>query len=344
MSRRVMPTERIAALRELMLRALAMRGLAGEQADILVDDYLGAQLEGRPAHGLSRFLLLDEALAGRGGPPRLVRQTAAYALVDGQRELGQLAAMFCIDLLARMAGQSGLAMVGLFNASRYGRLTPYGRKLADAGFVGILLNGAGSPVVAPRRGGRPVIGTNPVCFAFPATGGSLVFDFATSKRSWSEILQAAIERRPLPDDVFLDGEGNPTRDPRAVAAVLPFGEVKGFALGIAIEILAGALVAARMGSAAQTQYDLGFLFIAIDPAVFTSPAAFRDEAAALASEVRASDPSPFDTVRFPGDRSRARRQQAEASGVVEVEASTLAGLIEMSRGEKPRSAVAGFLD
>ena len=150
-------------------------------------------------------------------------------------------------------------MVGMVNFSRFGRLDPNGRMLANQSLVGIILNSVGPPAVSPYDGGDPMLGTNPICLAFPTANGPLVFDFSTGASIWGEIRQATLENRRLPDDVFLAEDGDFTTDPKEAAAVVPFGGPKGYALCLALEILSGALVTARMGPKVESQYDIGFL-------------------------------------------------------------------------------------
>ena len=221
------------------------------------------------------------------------------ALVNGNRELGQLAARFCIDKLVILAREHGVGVVGLRNASRYSRLTTYGSAIAERGLVGIVLNSGGPPAVIPANGIDPIFGTNPICFAFPEEQQPLVLDFSTSERVWGEIRQAMLENRPLPGGAFLDKDGATTVSPENAEAVLPFGGHKGYALCLAIEILCGALVGAKMGRAVNDQFDLGFLFIAMDPRAFDVEATLPKEISTLLTSVRQSRGSePGQTREF----------------------------------------------
>ena len=124
-----------------MISVLEVRGLSSSHAALVADDFLRAELEGKTTHGLGRFLLLDSILKERGGPPQTTIDSGAFALVDAKKELGLIGAKMCIDILKTKAEAVGIAMVGMINYSRVGRLDPYGRMLADAGLVGIVMNG-----------------------------------------------------------------------------------------------------------------------------------------------------------------------------------------------------------
>lgn len=327
-----MRSESIETLRTLMKRALALRKIDETDADLIVEDHLGAQIEGRLTHGLGKFLLLDAALYEREGAPHVVKRTPSCALVDGRKELGQIAARFCIDLLSDMAHKNGIAMVGMFNASRYGRLTVYGKMLAREDLVGIVMNNGGPAAVVPYNGIDPILGTNPICLSFPYETEGVAFDFSTSEKVWGEIRQAVLEGRELPEGAFLDKDGNPTKNPNAAEAVLPFNGPKGYALCLAIEILTGALVSAKMGLQTKNQYDLGFLFIAIDPVVFRPLNAFQADLTSLFDSIHDSRPR-FESQkpRLPGEGSSRERERVHGTGQVRIDDETFRVLEKMSR-------------
>ena len=136
-----------------------------------------------------------------------------------------------------------------------------------------------------------MFGTNPLCFSFPSGRGKpYVFDFATSQKVWGEVRQAIVENRPLPDNCFIDGEGNFTTDPEKAEAGVPFGGPKGYALCYALEVMTGAFVGAKMGYNARDEYDLGYLFVAFSPEMFTTLDTFTEEVDALAGDVRGCPP------------------------------------------------------
>jgi LDH2 family malate/lactate/ureidoglycolate dehydrogenase len=319
-------------IRGLMLEALAVRGIEGEDAEFLARDYLDAQLDGHVTHGIGKFLLLGAALEQRDAEGlRQIAGRGAYVLFDGGREIGQLAARHCAQEAGRLASEHGVGVVGLVNAGRFGRLASYGQAIADAGHVGIVLNNAGPPAVTPHGSVEPVLGTNPICFAFPAPEASLVIDFSTAARVWGEIRQAMLEGRPLPSGAFLDRDGRPTTDAERADAVLPFGGHKGFALCLAVELLAGSLTGARMGLEVTSEYDLGAVFLALDASGVLGGGSAS--VGRLRDEVRASRPAPgIDRVRVPGDRAAEHRRAALVAGSVTVDDETFERLREMSRG------------
>jgi L-2-hydroxycarboxylate dehydrogenase (NAD+) len=322
-------------LRALVANALKTMGVGTADAAIIADDLIEAEEEGKSTHGLGKLFVIDEALAKRTGNPEIVKLTSVAAVIDGKGELGQVAATFAVKRLIALARGSGIGIVALRNISRYGRLSPYGRQIAAEGFVGIVMNGGGPPAVAPYGGIDPVLGTNPICFAFPQEGEPLIADFSTAERVWGEIRQAMLAGTQLPENAFIDETGQFTRDPARANAVLPFGAHKGYALGLALEILTGALTGAEVGTAVKTPYDLGYLFIAIDPSLLASGEVFRKSVSNLVDDIEASRPrTPGTKVRAPGSQSRDRRKSTRAAGVLDVADDMLDKLRRLANGER----------
>ena len=310
----------INSLKEKMLKGLLLRGISGDAAEFIANDFIEAELDGHVSHGLSKFLLIDAALQKREGSVELVKEVGNYALVDGHKDLGHIAGLYCVDKAINMAKVHGNSIVALRNASRYSRLKPFAKRIAENGYVGIIINNGGPAAVAPYGGTTPIFGTNPICFSFPTTEATpLLFDFSTSKKVWGEIRQSILENRPLPSNCFYDKDGKLTEDPLKAEAVMPFGGAKGYALCYAIEILTGAFVGCKMGSKVNDEYDLGFVFIALSLDMFTNLSTFKTEVECLAKEVRASRAIGPDTVRVPGDSSIAHLNEGLASGLISVD-------------------------
>ena len=144
---------------------------------------------------------------------------------------------------------------------------------------------------------------------------------------------AALNGTSLPDGIFFDSEGENTTNPIAAKAVKAFGDAKGYALCVAIEILCGALMGAKMGSQVRDEYDLGFMFMAINPLWFReSLVEFCDETSGLATELRqAPTTSALESVRLPGDRAEHSRELAQIVGSVQLDEHTWQRLLDMSR-------------
>lgn len=308
---------RLEDIRSVLVQLCAAQGVDPTSAQYLIEDYLGAELSGIRTHGLIKFLPLPRAVQARVGSPKIVSAQGCTFLVDAQRELGPVSARFCADLAIDQARQSGLAIVAMRNSARYGRLAPYAERITQAGLIALLSN-QGGLAITPPGGITPVLGANPLCIGFPTGEAPLIIDFATSHAVWSEVLLASLEGSELRPELFYDQSGQFTTVPAAAYAVDSFGGAKGFGLALALEILCGALTGAKMGRQVKDEYDLGYLLIAVDPALWRSDAAgFMGEVSQLGQEIRdAVMRDPQMQARLPGDRAREERQRRDAVGTL----------------------------
>lgn len=325
---------KIDQLKKVFIEALALRGLSRSEAEIVAEPFVEAELAGKKTHGISKFLLIDEAIRLRQGKPEIVKDVFNYALIDAHKELGYLSAQFATDVLIRKAHEFGNAMVATVNSYHYSMAGIYARKVAKAGFISVMTNNGGPSAVTPFGGVDPILGTNPIAIGIPFKGDAIVLDMATSKQTWGEINLAKIEGRELEPDTFFDKEGKITIDPQKAVAIRPFGEAKGGGLNVMLEILTGAFVGAKMGLASRDGYDLGFLFMAYSPDMFTSRDAFESEVEQLVKEIKFSRPESEHThLYLPGEISSNRVFAARRSGVVEIGDSSWEKLEAFARGE-----------
>lgn len=285
-----MSTVKVNEIKALMRSALELRSITGEDAQFIIDDYMESELEGHPTHGISKFLMIDAGLSERETSAEVVRQTESYARINGHRELGHIAALKAVRMSIEMAKKTGIGIVAFDNISRYSRVTPYTRMIADSGLIGIMTNNGGPSCVAPFGGKQAIFGTNPLSFGFPGEKNSYVFDFATAEKVWGAVRQCYVEGKPLPPNSFLDKDGNFTTDPEQAEAGVPFGGPKGNALCFALEIMVGAFIGAKMGLAAKDEFDLGYLVCALSPDMFTNLATFKAEMENIANDVRTCAP------------------------------------------------------
>jgi len=94
----------------------------------------------------------------------------------------------------------------------------------------------------PFGGKTPTMGTEPASWAFPtqdAIGFPIVIDWATSDRGdGPRAVDETRKAKPLPPGAAVDAEGKETTDPNKAVALLPFGQHKGYGLGLIDELYA----------------------------------------------------------------------------------------------------------
>ncbi|MFP4386734.1 MAG: Ldh family oxidoreductase, partial [Alphaproteobacteria bacterium] len=83
----------------------------------------------------------------------------------------------------------------------------------------------------------------------------------------------------------------------------PMNGFKGFGLGLAVEILSGALIGAKCGAQVVEGFD-GMFFIALDPDRLVGRTVFEDHVETLLQSIKTSRQAVVDKeILIPGERS-----------------------------------------
>jgi LDH2 family malate/lactate/ureidoglycolate dehydrogenase len=310
-------------------RALGERALRGigyddEEARIIADHVIDAALCGYEYSGLAKILNIPEhpRFAQPRRPMTIVHETEVSALYDGGNNNGMIAMYHAAKAAIAKAATHGISVIGVSDSWMSGRSAYFVEMIARAGLVAIHTASSGG-AVAPHGGSQPVLGTNPIAFAFPGEDGPLVLDMGTSAFMGTDLALRVRLGTPLPEGVAIDRDGNPTRDAKAArdGALLPFGGHKGFGLGLivaAFGLLGGGALGANTNDGGQNDGDKrdGYVFIAFRPDLLVPLADLEREVAALIARVKAVPPLPgFSEIRIPGEQSAKNRARLAREGL-----------------------------
>ena len=286
-------------------KALLLQGVAASGARLQADLLIEAELRGLPSHGLQRLPRLVARLRGGLADPDalgVARETRPAVLtVDGGRGLG-------------------IALAAIRNANHIGMLAYYAEAAAARNLIGIVLT-TSEALVHPYGGTEAMLGTNPIAIGIPTGAEPFVLDLATSRVSMGKIHHHALTGTPIPDDWAVDSEGRRTIDPEAAksGAIAPFGEAKGYGLGLGVELLVAALAGSAFAPEVCGTLDSTEVANKGDVLILIDPTAGEGSVAGLTAylgRLRASQPAdPQRPVAIPGDGMRARRAKALARGI-----------------------------
>ncbi|MEA2782540.1 MAG: hydroxycarboxylate dehydrogenase [Rhodospirillaceae bacterium] len=319
-------------LHGIAVRIFGAAGSGPEEARIVADHLVDANLSGHDSHGVGMIpQYLQHLKAGSLVPNRrgkLVTKDGGIIVYDGDRGYGQVVAREAMLVAIEHARNHGLAVLALRNAHHIGRIGAYGEQCAEAGLVSLhFVNVIGhGPYVAPHRGRDGRLSTNPVCIAVPAAepGRPVILDMATSKIAVGKVRVARNEGRRLAPDHLLDPQGRPTTDPNDLfgdphGAILPFAEHKGYALSFLCELLAGAVAGGgtlRPENQGQDTITNSMLAFVLDPGRLVDKGWLSDEIQAITRYVTASPAREADEpVLIPGDPERHYRARRIKEGV-----------------------------
>jgi LDH2 family malate/lactate/ureidoglycolate dehydrogenase len=328
-------TRRYAAteLIEYTARVFAHLGIEPGDARLAAEILVDADLMGIDSHGIAHLpshgSYAPALRNGRVNPRpdiKVVRETPATALIDGDGGLGLITGHRAMRLAIAKATAVGTGSVAVVNSRHYGAAGYYARMAVPEDMIGLSMTNAG-PWFVPTNARRKMIGTNPIAVAAPA-GQEQPFlcDLATSTVAMGKLEIALREGKAIPAGWALDGAGQPTRDIPTVyreGGLTPLGSgvetssYKGYALGVMVDIFTGVLSGAGY-SVALGAYGggVGHFFTAWRVDAFRPVDEFKAMMDEMQRTFREAEPcDPEVPVLLPGQREFDTRAERERNGI-----------------------------
>jgi LDH2 family malate/lactate/ureidoglycolate dehydrogenase len=248
------------ALRNFTRDVFLAMGCSAEHAALAADVLLLADLRGIDSHGVARltgYIRLWEKQRINPKPNiHIVHETPTTATVDGDAGLGLIVAPFAMQIAIEKAEKYGSGWVSVRNSNHFGIAGYHALMAVQKDMIGFAMTNA-SPLVAPTFSNERMLGTNPMCYAFPAGKyPPLIVDMATSAAANGKLEIAQRSAKQVPDGWIQDKAGNYTNDPHALksgGSLLPLGSDrehgshKGFGLSATVDILSAVLSGANYG-------------------------------------------------------------------------------------------------
>ncbi len=232
-----------------------------EDAALTAEVLVAADLRGVDSHGVVRLRRYVDGLRNGVMLPhpkvKVVRETAATALLDGGGGLGQPIGARAMRLAMEKAQGVGAGFVAVRNSNHYGIAGYYAMMALERDLIGLSMTNA-SPLVVPTFGRDAILGTNPLSLAAPAQRERpFVLDMATSVVPVGKLELYQLLGKPIPKGWATDERGIATTDPglavrnvrqRLGGGLLPLGGEgeelgghKGYGLALMVDILCGVL-------------------------------------------------------------------------------------------------------
>jgi hydroxycarboxylate dehydrogenase B len=332
-------------LRNFTESLLSTGGMPPDDAKLVAKLLVKADLRGYPGHGVTRVApylkWIKDGTINLRERPRVVREGKITAVIEGNHYIGQAAAHMAMQLAIKKAKEHGAGVVTVRRASHSGRLADYMEMAADAGLIAMGAVSVGSGTTTLYGGMERIIGTHPMAFGIPARNGRhIILDFATASMSMGEIQKRVAKKEPIPDDVMLDGHGNPTNDFKALlgpprGVFLPFGGYKGSGVALITEILGGLLSGNGL---ARNWWDKGghgingIFLQAIAVEEFQPLDEFLDRVDELIAFVRSRKTAPgFKEILLPGEQGRKNEERQMRDGV-EIDEATWTEVEKVASG------------
>ncbi len=309
---------KVSELKQKVLEGVTKLGYEGEDARVICDVLLYAQLRGNN-QGITKIATGGVPLASDVQPFKIVKETKCGALLSGGQSM--VSSFRAVNMAVSLAEQHGVGVVGLNHTeTSSGAIGYFARKIAKAGYIGFVCVGNGGfKFVAPYGSAEPKLGTNPFSYAFPYDSGEVVFDNATSAIAYFGVVEAKLKNQPLPEGIGFDKSGQPSTNAADVldGSVATFAKHKGFGLSVLVQLLGGPFSLA--GIPGHNEQDgSGTFVLALDPGLLAGREEFMRRSTELVTSLRNAKPLEGQAVILPGEHGDELAKQAEASGEIEI--------------------------
>lgn len=317
---------KVSELQSKVLTGVKKLGYEGEDAQIITDVLLYAQMRGNN-QGIAKIATGGVPKASEVEPFSLVKENKSGALFSGGHSM--VASVKAAEKAVELAEVHGVGVVASNHThTSSGAIGYYARKIAKSGFIAFIAVGNGDwAAVAPAGSAEPKLGTNPLAYAFPYDGGEVVFDTATAAAAYYGVVEAMLKNEPLPEGVGLNSKGEPTTnaaeilgkgDGEAVGgAITTFAGHKGYGLSLFVQLLGSAFALAGFPGG-HGEDGAGTFVLAIDPGLLASTDEYMKRSRELVDSIKSAKPIAGQKITLPGERGDELARQAEESGEIEV--------------------------
>lgn len=316
----------IEKVRRLSEQALIACKLSKEEAAIVVDSMLQADINGVNTHGIRMLhAYVDKLKDGQFAiaQPNVIKDSPSFTVLDSNNIIGAISATKASKICIEKAKKYGMHTVFARNCNTFGPAFYYAELMSKEDMIGFVCSN--TPAAMPAFNGlEPMLGTNPLAFSCPSkTRGTITLDMATSIVAKSHFSTALANHEKLKEGWALDQNGNPTTDPMEAIKgfVLPMAGFKGYGIALAIDILSGFLSGAGYLKNVNKFYskdgkgmNVGQMFVAINPSMVYE-GDFIEDMDGYINTIRSSKVMEGRTIAIPGDDRISKREMSLESGI-----------------------------
>ncbi len=246
----------VEALSDFYIRAFMRAGIPPEDAETVSRILMGADVHGIESHGAplahNYIRRIKAGIVNMQPKIRVVAEFPGTLVLDGDNGLGPVVATYAMRQAIAKARENGVGTVTVRNSNHFASCCNYPLMAVAEGMAGMVMTATG-PGVVPTFGAAPLLGTNPICIAFP--GGKrekpFLIDMSTSVVAQGKLGVHRREEKPIPEGWAYDAEMRPTTDPHAARWLNPLGgdrahgSQKGYGLNMAVDLFCALLSGGR---------------------------------------------------------------------------------------------------
>jgi len=308
---------------------LVAAGTPPDEADIVMQHSIDANLAGHDSHGIIQIPTYIDRIKAKhivpGAEFTVVQESPTTTVIDGHWGFGYVQTERAMRMTIDKANAANVAAATVFRQGHIGRLASYPLMAAAEDMIGLITadSGRSAKQVVPFGGREARLGTNPLSVAIPSDlPGPLFLDMATSAVAAGKISLASSRGEQVPLGWIVDKDGQPTTDPSALrdgGALLPLGGSEGYkgsGLASIVEILCGLLTGLGFGIDPTFRHNDGCFIAVFKVAAFRPLADFKRQVREFAEYLQSTPPTqPGGRVYYPGEIEYEREQDRRANGI-----------------------------
>ena len=323
-------------LEEAVAQILRKVGATEEEAAIVAEELVTADMMKVNSHGVLRVPQylgeIEDKLLEPNANIKIVKETEATAVVDGDFGFGQVVAKKMVDIACEKAQKTGIACVLSVNTRHIGRVGSFVERIAEKGLIGFVTVGVyGTGPMAPWGAKESRLSTNPIAWAAPREGEDTVFmDGATTVVAEGKLRAYILEGKDIPEGWVKDANGNDTTNPRDLygppkGTLYPLGGKNGGAKGSGLALMANLFSIALNNEEYWTAFENGgvprsnnsVFMVAVDPEFFCGRKEYYTQVKAHCDYIKSAKPAEgFSEVLVPGEFEHRNYAKSLKEGVI----------------------------
>ena len=324
----IFPADRLRAWTQEIFEKI---GVSSEDAALLTDSMIEANLRGVDTHGITRILCvyverIQKGVMSAKSRLTVVREKGSTALIDCHNSIGQVGARRAMQMAIDKARQTGVAFTAVSHSNHYGAAAYWAMMALPHDMIGFSSTNAPA-AVAPTGGCLAMFGTNPFAVAVPADRElPMVLDLATTVVARGRINLYAKQNKPLEPGWAFDAQGAPTTDPLVAMKGLlaPIGGYKGYGIMLAVDLLCGVMTGSNYGAHfpgfladnMSEPTDVGSVFAAVNIESFLDASEFKKAVDQALREIKASPKADgVKRIYIPGEIEFEMKAERLANGI-----------------------------
>jgi LDH2 family malate/lactate/ureidoglycolate dehydrogenase len=320
-------------LKEFSIDMLTKAGMSVQDAEIITDTLLFAELRNIKSHGIVRLPTyiqrMENGVVNQNAEMKFKNMKApAVGMLDADNGMGQLAGYKAMKEAINIARIYGIGMVTVKDSNHFGVASYFSMMASKEDMIGLVMTNA-SPAIAPFGTKTPLLGTNPLTVAVPAmVGKPIVLDMSMSTVARGKIRISAMQNKEIPTDWGLDKDGNPTTDPNEAleGSLVPIGGVKGSGLSLIVDLMTGLLTKTCMTGEVKNITDMtgpsktSHLFMAIDIENFMDVDEYKEDVDKTIEKIKSLTPKGDNDIYMAGEIEQNVMEERMSKGIpVDVE-------------------------